>query len=96
MFSELGLRIHFVNKLLILLLSDLSLEFESRSKFASVDAEVNWEELPLANVGCSGNGFLVSLLPTLFNKLLNLVVSDGFICGFDINIKCVFKEVLSF
>ncbi len=52
--SELGgFSIHFINELLVLFLSDLSLEFESGSELIASDAEVNWEELPLADVGSS-------------------------------------------
>jgi hypothetical protein len=50
--SKFGLRIHLINKLLVLLFSYLPLELESRGEFTTIDTEVNRKEFPLADI-CS-------------------------------------------
>lgn len=51
--SKFGFRIHLINESLILLLSDLSFEFESGGKFTTWNTEINWNQLELSHMSCS-------------------------------------------
>ncbi len=91
-FSEFGLGVHFIDEVLILFLSDLSLEFQCGSEFTAVNAEVDWEKFPFSNVCGPRHRFLVSLFEALLDELLNLFIGDGFIRCFDIDSEVVFEE----
>src|SRR6056300_556050 len=95
--SEFGLRSkELIDNLLVLLLSDLSLELEGGGQLTAWDREVVHQHSELTDVGGARHRLFVGLLDALFEELVDLGVGGGLLRGLQVQAQLALEEVHSF